>query len=62
MHDLFREGSNFSGSGKKETLASDAKIIESDICSKVEKNKTSIQWTPGSQIDRSNQKIIFSKK
>ena len=24
-------------------------------------NKTSIQWTPGSQIDRSNQKIIFSK-
>ena len=25
-------------------------------------NKTSIQWTPGSQIDRSNQKIIFSKK
>ena len=25
-------------------------------------NKTSIQWTPGSQIDRSNQKVIFSKK
>ena len=24
-------------------------------------NKISIQWTPGSQIDRSNQKIIFSK-
>ena len=26
------------------------------------KNKTSIQWTPGSQIYRSNQTIIFSKK
>ena len=25
-------------------------------------NKTSIQWTPGSLIDRSNHKIIFSKK
>ena len=25
-------------------------------------NKTSIQWTPGSQIDRSNQEIIFNKK
>ena len=25
-------------------------------------NKKSIQWTPGSQIDRSNQKILFSKK
>ena len=25
-------------------------------------NKTSTQWTPRSQIDRSNQKIIFSKK
>ena len=25
-------------------------------------NKTSIQWTPGSQIHRSNQTIIFSKK
>ena len=25
-------------------------------------NKTSIQWTSGSQIDRSNQKMIFSKK
>ena len=25
-------------------------------------NKTSIQWTPGSQSDHINQKIIFSKK
>ena len=27
-----------------------------------DQSKTSIQWTPGSKIDRSNQKIIFSKK
>ena len=25
-------------------------------------NKTSIKWTPGSQIYRSNQKILFQQK
>ena len=29
---------------------------------KIYQNKRSIQWTPDSQIYRSNQKIIFSKK
>ena len=27
-----------------------------------EQNKTSIQWTPGSEIYRSNKKIIFGQK
>ena len=30
-------------------------------CPNFMQNKTSIQWTPGSQIYRSNQKIFFSK-
>ena len=33
-----------------------------DFWATLHQNKTSVEWTPGSQIYRSNQKIIFGEK